>query len=301
MQWSLNRSEAKPGVVWTSDKLGGATWPSESIWNQPRYAVSRARALFNDGQLLESTKFLILAATIAEWNSRAVHDYADATMKGAARAKSILEVAVIMGKVAEGLLLVYSVGSGLIRLLGGKASQTAISTTAQRQLTAGKPQQIAPYPPSPTAVAPRPAPTPVTPSPRRQMVIGKDGMPAPAPRSAPVANGAGSGTGTIGATPYTPPPAKHLAGGEEAMLARWGSNNNMREVVSKARVKNGMKPLPAMTKPGPIGLHDDAVIKKAREELLNWLAANPGASLEQKIARFDRLQEIRRARGMPLD
>ena len=38
----------------------------------------------------------------------------------------ILEVAVVMGKIAEGLLLVYSVGTGLIRLLGGKASQTAI-------------------------------------------------------------------------------------------------------------------------------------------------------------------------------
>ena len=32
---------------------------------------------------MEATKFLILAATVAEWNSRAVHDYINATMKGA--------------------------------------------------------------------------------------------------------------------------------------------------------------------------------------------------------------------------
>ena len=38
-EWGLNRHQAKPGVVWTSDKLGGATWPSEKIWDQPHYAV----------------------------------------------------------------------------------------------------------------------------------------------------------------------------------------------------------------------------------------------------------------------
>ena len=102
---------------------------------------------------MEATKYLILAANLAEWNSRAVHEYIKATTKGAERAVSILEVAVVMGKVAESLLLLYSVGTGLIRLLGGKASTTALSTTVRRQLPAGKPQQMAPYPRTPSAVA----------------------------------------------------------------------------------------------------------------------------------------------------
>jgi hypothetical protein len=297
--WAQNRAEAKPGVVWTSDRLGRATWPSESIWDQPQHAVVRFRTLFSKGQLMEATKFLILAATLAEWNSRAVHEYIKATMKGAERAVSILEVAVIAGKIAESLLLLYSVGTSLIRLLGGKASTTALSTTVRRQLPAGKPQQVAPYPPSPSAVAPRPAPTPATPAPRRMMEIGADGLPRHAPRtSPPVGNGAPGRTGTIGSTPYTPPPAKNLAGGQPN---KWGSANNMEEVINKVRVKNGMKPLPAKTNPGRLGLHEDALVKKAHDDYMAWLRANPGATLDQKIAKFDILQEVRRNLGKQLD
>jgi len=301
--WAQNRAEAKPGVVWTADKLGRATWPSESIWDQPHHAVVRFRTLFNKGQLMEATKYLILAATLAEWNSKAVHEYIKATMKGAEKAVSILEIAVIAGKIAESLLLLYSVGTSLIRLLGGKASTTAISTTVPRQLPAGKPQQIAPYPPSPTAVAPRPVPTPATPAPRRMMEIGPDGLPRHAPRTSqgPVANGAPGPNGTIGSTPYTPPPAKHLAGGEEALNARWGSAKNMEEVINKVRVKNGMKPLPAKTNPGPLGLHEDVLVKKAHDEFMAWLRANPNATLDQKVARFDVLQDVRRMLGKQLN
>jgi hypothetical protein len=281
--WSMNRTQAKPGVVWTSDKLGGATWPDESIWKQPLSAVSRARTLFNEGQLLEATKFIVLAATLAEWNSLALHKYINATMRGASTAVSVLEVASFMGKIAEGFLLVYSAGAGLIRLLGGKAGSRAAGNAVQRQLTPGKPQQVAPYPPSPSSVAPPRAPTPVTRN----------------PTPAPGGNGAVGRTGTKPGTPYTAPPAKNLAGGRNP--DRWGSAANMEDVINKVRVQNGMKPLPNKTNPGTLGRHNDAIVQKAHDEYMKWLAANPGASLEQKIARFDRLQEIRKALGKSLD
>jgi hypothetical protein len=132
------------------------------------------------------------------------------------------------------------------------------------------------------------------------MEIGPDGLPRHAPRTsqAPVANGAPGPNGTIGSTPYTPPPAKNLAGGQ---TNKWGSANNMEEVINKVRVKNGMKPLPAKTNPGSLGLNEDVLVKKAHDEFMAWLKANPGATLDQKVAKFDVLQEVRRMLGKQLD
>ncbi len=75
----------------------------------------------------------------------------------------------------------------------------------------------------------------------------------------------------------------------------------MEDVINKVRIKVGMRPLPGKTLPGPLALNEDALIAKARQEYMTWLTANPGASLNEKLARFDRIAEVRRMLGRPLD
>lgn len=102
---------------------------------------------------MEAGKYALLASYQAEWCARAVHEYIDATTRGASRAVKILEVAVVLGKISEAILSLIAVGQGLIRLLSRKGATAALEGGAQRQLTggqrqlpAGKPTGGAPVP-----------------------------------------------------------------------------------------------------------------------------------------------------------
>jgi hypothetical protein len=150
--WSLHRTEYYV-VSRISDKLGGADWPNERIWDQPHQVYVKALHLINAGKLMEAGKFALLAAYQAEWCARAVHEYIDATTRGATRAVKVLEVAVVLGKIAEGILSVIFIGQGLIRLLSRRGATAALEGGAQRQLTGGQRQLPAPAEPVPTPVS----------------------------------------------------------------------------------------------------------------------------------------------------
>lgn len=277
--WAIYRIEAKPGVVWTSDKLGGATWPDESIWNMPSYALNRALHLINAGQLIESSKFVVFAAFLVDWNARAVHEYVAKTTDGAKVAVKILSVVAVAGKIAEGILLVLSVGAGLIRLLSTRGGAELAGAATRGELSA-----------SATSSPARQLPAPATSSPARQL---------PAPRTpTPASNAPAGRTGTIGATPYTAPPAKPLGGNR----GKWGSAVDMEDVINKVRVRNGMKPLPKKTLAGPVDAYEEGLISKAHQEYLEWLRKNPDASLERKFQAHDEMvTALRRKLGRPLD
>lgn len=290
LDWAL-REAVGNGTLGRSVEL-----PSETIWIEPAQILKMASDLIDEGKLMEANKLVVLASYQAEWAAYALMQYVQFVndiKPGVGIALEILKVADLLGDIAGAVLIVRAAGQRAIRLLAGKGGTPALPTpgtsTPARQLPAGPAtSETAAYESAvqqaeiriKSAVTPPRTPAPVTPAP------------------ASGANGAQGRTGSIGATPYTPPPSKSLAGGPRD---RWGSANDMQEVINKVRVQNGMKPVPAKTNSGPLGLHNDALVQKAHDEFMRWLAANPGASLEQKIAQFDRLQEVRRLAGQPLN
>jgi hypothetical protein len=153
--WSAHRSEF-PIVSTISDAVGRADWPNERIWDQPHQVYLSARDLLSNGKLMEAGKFALLAAYQTQWCAQAVGDYIDATLSGASRVKSILEVAVVVGQVAESILAIWFVGQGVFRLLTRKSATLALEGGAQRQLPAGG--QTAPTSISPPAAPPPPKP-----------------------------------------------------------------------------------------------------------------------------------------------
>ncbi len=155
--WSAHRSEFYITSK-VSDKFGRADWPNERIWDQPHKVYVQALHLINSGKLMEAGKYALLAAYQAEWCARAVHEYVDATTRGATRVVKVLEVAVVLGKIAEGILALISVASGLIRLLTRKGGTALLEGGAQRQLPAGQTT------PTPVSRTPTPAPQPGNPT-----------------------------------------------------------------------------------------------------------------------------------------
>ena len=250
--WSAHRDEYRI-VSRISDKFGGADWPSENIWNQPHQIYIQALNLVNAGKLNESAKFALLAAYQAEWCGRAVHEYVNATTKGASRVVTILEIAQVCGEIAGWILSLLAVGQGMIRLLSRKGGQAALQGGAQRQLTGGQRQLPAGGQTTPTPVSrtPTPAPKPGTPT---------------------VADGAH----TAG------PPARPPAGG----VAK--DKGSLVDAVDQLRHQAGLPPYQGGTHFGRLGRAELAQYEKAHKEYLDWLTKNPNASLAEKFAKHDR-------------
>ncbi len=139
--WSDHRNDY-PRVSKISDFIGRADWPDESIWEQPHKSYVQALHLVNERKLAEAAEFGLFGAYQAEWCARAVHEYIEATLSGADRAKTILEVAVVLGEVAGSILTVRFVAQNLIRLLTRKSATLALEGGAQSQLSTGGQRQL---------------------------------------------------------------------------------------------------------------------------------------------------------------
>jgi hypothetical protein len=119
------RRKAFPGVTEVSDTFGGANFPDQSIWEQPRRFVLRALDLNVGGNVKGSQAFLVSAAILTRNAAHLVASYIDDTSTGAERAVKLLKVARAAGHVAEVGLAVTGV-VGLVRggaaLAGGAAA-----------------------------------------------------------------------------------------------------------------------------------------------------------------------------------
>lgn len=144
------RDDAKPGVVWVSDKLGGANFPSQKIWDLPNKLVVRALEQNVGGNIKASSKTLLYAAIVTEISMKKLEGYIRDTVDGAATAVKVLEVAVFVGHIAEAALLIYSVAAGLTRLMAMRGGSTKLLSAGEGKLL---PPAAEPPPPSHAPVA----------------------------------------------------------------------------------------------------------------------------------------------------
>jgi hypothetical protein len=112
------RRDAFPGVVEAADLLGGADFPSQTIWDPPHKFVMRAMDLNVGGNVKRSPAYLATAALLTRNAAWLLAQYIEDTTSGAGKAVTILKVAKTAGQVAEVGLGVMS-GVGLVR--GGMA------------------------------------------------------------------------------------------------------------------------------------------------------------------------------------
>ncbi|MCC6329127.1 MAG: hypothetical protein IT174_11460 [Acidobacteria bacterium] len=259
--WSLHRTQFNI-VSKVSDKLGGADWPNERIWEQPHQVYVQALNLVNTGKLMQAAKSAQLAAFLAGACGRSVHEYLSATTRGASRAVTILEIARVCGEIAEAVLTLIALGQGIIRLLGRKGGAGAVG--GQGQLTGGQRQ-----------------------------------LPAPAEPVRTPSHGAGGGTpkpgsGTVGYGQDTlNPVVRPRPAGREM--------TNLPDAINHARAKIGLPPLPPKTLAGPLALAEDAQYRKLHKEFMDWLTKNPNASLAEKNARLERVNQARWGASFPTD
>lgn len=152
-----------PGVsvARVSDLLGGAHYPPERTWTEPHHHILQARNLKNGGQYRKAFQLTILAGVEAAVAAELLNNYVAATKKGAARAVSVLNVLQVAGEVSQILLAVFSIASGLFRLLsvrGGAAAagegagaaaggEVGAGATAGGEVGAGAEAAASPAPP----------------------------------------------------------------------------------------------------------------------------------------------------------
>lgn len=127
--WSLhvelakNRRDAGPGVAKISDVLGGASLPSTSIWERPHRLRMTAFNAASAGDVIKARIYIMAAALAIEYNADMLGDYLKRTIRGGDRAVTVLKVAEVAGDIAEAVLVIVGVGSGIkiIRAAGKKA------------------------------------------------------------------------------------------------------------------------------------------------------------------------------------
>jgi len=107
------RDSARIGVVWVSDRLGGAVFPGTKIWDLPHELVEKALKQNVGGNISQSCDTIMYAAIATAMAARILNEYIDATIRGAQQAVTALTVAKVSGMIADSLLLVR----GLIRVL----------------------------------------------------------------------------------------------------------------------------------------------------------------------------------------
>jgi hypothetical protein len=155
-QWEAARNTAKPGVVWISDHLGGADYPSLKVWDAPDHLLKRAQTERDGGKLKRAAKSVAVAALATQFAAKQLNQYIDDEMKGAGRAVKALSFAAKAGKVAGDILIITGAFSALTELIGTEAADAGIRAAAERQLTAGPapPRALPPGPPPPRALPP---------------------------------------------------------------------------------------------------------------------------------------------------
>lgn len=126
------RGDAAPLVVPVSDFLGGASFPSKTIWKQPNDLVLAALKQNVGGNVKQSSKTIVYAAIATGIAAELLDHYIDDTTTGAGRAVKILTVVKIAGKIAEVVMLVRAVIGGMIRLLATEAAETSGGAAAAK-------------------------------------------------------------------------------------------------------------------------------------------------------------------------
>jgi hypothetical protein len=132
------RRSAAIGVVPVSDALGGASFPSEEIWNGPHQLLLRAMDLRNAGKIYGCRALLIIAAISVRNAAHLLAKYIDDTTSGGESAVKILKVARAAGKVAEVGLTITGVGAlargGAAVVGSATVSEASIDTLAEREV-----------------------------------------------------------------------------------------------------------------------------------------------------------------------
>lgn len=129
------RRHAAPGVNMVSDALGGADFPDEKIWEAPRQIVLKAMNLNVGGNVKQSSKVVIIAAVTTHVAAKLQSKYIDDYSLGAERAVKVLKVLKTAGKIAETVLIVRTVGMGLVRLAGRKLAEAGAEAGAEAAVT----------------------------------------------------------------------------------------------------------------------------------------------------------------------
>jgi hypothetical protein len=118
------RNSAAPLVVPISDTLGGANFPSKTIWKLSNDLVLQALNQNVGGNVEASSKSILYAAITTQAAAEVLDQYIDDTTTGAQRAVKILTVAKIAGKIAETVLVVRALIGGLVRLMAAEAAES---------------------------------------------------------------------------------------------------------------------------------------------------------------------------------
>jgi hypothetical protein len=120
-EYAKIRRQAAPGVAWAADKLGGADFPDQSLWDQARKFVHKARELNLGENITGSQALLVAAAITTRAAAQVLADYIEATYSGVEQAVKILKVVKTAGKIAEvGLAL-----TGVVGIVRGGAAASA--------------------------------------------------------------------------------------------------------------------------------------------------------------------------------
>ncbi|MBN9672428.1 hypothetical protein [Roseibium aggregatum] len=130
-----DRRSAAIGVTMVSDLLGGADFPPVSIWSRAHQLRMKAQKANTGGDVVKAQIHLLVAAQVVEYNAHLLADYVSKTVAGAGLAVKILRVAKAAGEVADTVLLIVGVGSGIkaLRAAGGKALSREVRHEATEQ------------------------------------------------------------------------------------------------------------------------------------------------------------------------
>lgn len=154
------RTTAAPGVVFVSDHLGGADYPSQKIWDLPQKLLARARSENKSGKLKQAGKTIVVAALATQSSAKRLNRYIDDEMKGAGRAVKALTVATKAGKIAGDVLIIMGAYGALTELMTAEGVEAGLDVAGQRALPPGAPppRALPPGPPPPRALPPGPPP-----------------------------------------------------------------------------------------------------------------------------------------------
>jgi len=143
------RRRDAPVVAKASDVLGGADFPSRSIWDQPHKFVLRAMELNVGGNVTRSPAYLFTAGILTRNAAWLLAQYIEDTNTGAERAVTVLKVAKTAGHIAEvGLGVMGGVGvvRGLVRggaAIAGDAGAAAVADASTSWVGAAEPLDAA--------------------------------------------------------------------------------------------------------------------------------------------------------------
>ena len=130
-----NRQQSALGVAKIADVLGGAEFPSITIWERAHKLRIKARQANIGGNVLAAQVYLLVASLVVKYNATLLWDYFDKTIKGGDRAVTILKVVVAIGAVAEAVLMVVGAGHAIkaVRVAGTKAlARESVDDLAER-------------------------------------------------------------------------------------------------------------------------------------------------------------------------